>query len=155
MREISVAGLDKRLAAHGPGPGKTEQEYRERLDFELNVIEKMKFPGYFLIVADFVCSGPRRRAFRLGPAVVPALVRSSPIRRRSPISIPCAIICCSNALLNPERVSMPDFDIDFCQDRREEVIQYVQKKYGVEQVAQIITFVCSRRAPCCATLVAR
>ncbi|MGV3574994.1 MAG: DNA polymerase III subunit alpha [Devosia sp.] len=139
LREMSVAGLDKRLAAHGPGPGKTEEEYRERLDFELNVIEKMKFPGYFLIVADFI-QWAKSQGIPVGPGrgsgAGSLVAYSTTITDLDPLRYNLLF----ERFLNPERVSMPDFDIDFCQDRREEVIQYVQKKYGVEQVAQIITF---------------
>ncbi len=85
-------------------------------------------------------SGPRRRASRSGRAAARAPARSSPMRSPSPISIRCASTCLFERFLNPERVSMPDFDIDFCQDRRDEVIRYVQERYGRDQVAQIITF---------------
>jgi DNA polymerase-3 subunit alpha len=139
LREISVTGLDARLAAHGPGPGKTEQEYRERLDFELNVIEKMKFPGYFLIVADFI-QWAKAQGIPVGPGrgsgAGSLVAYSTTITDLDPLRYNLLF----ERFLNPERISMPDFDIDFCQDRREEVIEYVQKKYGAEQVAQIITF---------------
>ncbi len=139
LRRQAVEGLDERIAALGIAPGYTEQEYRERLDFELSVIERMKFPGYFLIVADFIKwakqhdipVGPGRGS-GAGSLVAYALT----ITDVDPLRFSLLF----ERFLNPERVSMPDFDIDFCQDRREEVIRYVQQKYGREQVAQIITF---------------
>jgi DNA polymerase-3 subunit alpha len=117
----------------------TPDEYQARLDFELNVIEKMGFPGYFLIVADFIKwakdhgipVGPGRGS-GAGSLVAYALT----ITDLDPLRYALLF----ERFLNPERVSMPDFDIDFCMDRREEVIRYVQDKYGREKVAQIITF---------------
>jgi DNA polymerase-3 subunit alpha len=111
----------------------------ERLEYELDIIEKMKFPGYFLIVADFIKwakdhdipVGPGRGS-GAGSLVAYALT----ITDVDPLRFSLLF----ERFLNPARVSMPDFDIDFCQDRREEVIRYVQEKYGREQVAQIITF---------------
>ena len=132
-------GLDGRLAAHGPTPGYTEQDYRERLEFEIGIITRMKFPGYFLIVADFIKwakahdipVGPGRGS-GAGSLVAYALT----ITDVDPLRFSLLF----ERFLNPDRVSMPDFDIDFCQDRREEVIRYVQEKYGRDQVGQIITF---------------
>ena len=139
LRRQAIEGLEDRIATLGIAPGYTEQEYRERLDFELSVIERMKFPGYFLIVADFIKwakqhdipVGPGRGS-GAGSLVAYALT----ITDVDPLRFSLLF----ERFLNPERVSMPDFDIDFCQDRREEVIRYVQQKYGREQVAQIITF---------------
>jgi DNA polymerase-3 subunit alpha len=139
LRRQSVEGLENRMAELGITAGFTEQDYRERLDFELGVIEKMKFPGYFLIVADFIKwaklqnipVGPGRGS-GAGSLVAYALT----ITDVDPLRFSLLF----ERFLNPDRVSMPDFDIDFCQDRREEVIRYVQRKYGREQVAQIITF---------------
>ncbi|MDB5525592.1 MAG: polymerase alpha subunit [Rhizobium sp.] len=132
-------GLEDRLAKIGMAAGYTETQYRERLEFELGIIERMKFPGYFLIVADFIKwakshdipVGPGRGS-GAGSLVAYALT----ITDIDPLRFSLLF----ERFLNPERVSMPDFDIDFCQDRREEVIRYVQAKYGREQVAQIITF---------------
>ena len=132
-------GLDKRLAAHGPTEGYTEADYRERLEFEIGIITRMKFPGYFLIVADFIQwakaheipVGPGRGS-GAGSLVAYALT----ITDVDPLRFSLLF----ERFLNPDRVSMPDFDIDFCQDRREEVIRYVQEKYGRDQVGQIITF---------------
>ncbi|GMG81652.1 DNA polymerase III subunit alpha [Paralimibaculum aggregatum] len=114
-------------------------DYEARLDFELGIIEKMGFPGYFLIVADFIKwakeqdipVGPGRGS-GAGSLVAYALT----ITDLDPLRYGLLF----ERFLNPERVSMPDFDIDFCQDRREEVIHYVQEKYGRDRVAQIITF---------------
>ena len=116
-----------------------EQAYRDRLTFELKVIADMGFPGYFLIVADFIkwaksnniAVGPGRGS-GAGSVVAWALT----ITDLDPLRFNLLF----ERFLNPERVSMPDFDIDFCQSRRDEVIAYVQQKYGRDQVAQIITF---------------
>ena len=139
LRRQAVEGLEMRMAELGISPGFTHQDYRERLDFELSIIERMKFPGYFLIVSDFIKwaksqnipVGPGRGS-GAGSLVAYALT----ITDVDPLRFSLLF----ERFLNPERVSMPDFDIDFCQDRREEVIRYVQQKYGREQVAQIITF---------------
>ncbi|MGB1405542.1 MAG: DNA polymerase III subunit alpha [Parvibaculales bacterium] len=116
-----------------------ERAYRDRLEFELKVIADMGFPGYFLIVADFIkwaksnniAVGPGRGS-GAGSVVAWALT----ITDLDPLRFNLLF----ERFLNPERVSMPDFDIDFCQSRRDEVIAYVQQKYGRDQVAQIITF---------------
>jgi DNA polymerase-3 subunit alpha len=113
--------------------------YKDRLEYELGVIEQMGFPGYFLIVADFIQwsklqgipVGPGRGS-GAGSVVAWALT----ITDLDPLKFGLLF----ERFLNPERVSMPDFDIDFCQDRRDEVIRYVQAKYGHDRVAQIITF---------------
>ncbi len=115
------------------------QPYRDRLEFELDVIIQMGFPGYFLIVADFIKwakendipVGPGRGS-GAGSVVAWALT----ITDLDPMKLGLLF----ERFLNPERVSMPDFDIDFCETRREEVIRYVQAKYGSDHVAQIITF---------------
>jgi len=133
------AGLDARLAAYGPTPGFTVEQYRERLDFELGVIERMKYPGYFLIVADFI-QWAKAQGIPVGPgrgSGAGSLVAwATTITDIDPLRFSLLF----ERFLNPDRVSMPDFDIDFCQDRRDEVIRYVQEKYGRDQVAQIITF---------------
>ncbi|MEZ2331074.1 DNA polymerase III subunit alpha [Mesorhizobium sp. RCC_202] len=132
-------GLDARLAAHGPTPGYTVEQYRERLEFELGIIEKMKFPGYFLIVADFI-KWAKAQGIPVGPGrgsgAGSLVAYSTTITDIDPLRFSLLF----ERFLNPDRVSMPDFDIDFCQDRREEVIRYVQQKYGRDQVGQIITF---------------
>ncbi len=132
-------GLQARLDAHGLAPGLTEKDYWERLDYELGIINRMKFPGYFLIVADFIKWG-KDQDIPVGPgrgSGAGSLVAwSLTITDLDPMRFSLLF----ERFLNPERVSMPDFDIDFCQSRREEVIRYVQEKYGRQQVAQIITF---------------
>ncbi len=133
------AGLVARLAKRGLAPGLTEAAYRERLAYELDVIIRMKFPGYFLIVADFIKYakaegipvGPGRGS-GAGSLVAYALT----ITDLDPLRFGLFF----ERFLNPERISMPDFDIDFCQDRRDEVIRYVRHRYGEDRVAQIITF---------------
>ncbi|MEL7272426.1 MAG: DNA polymerase III subunit alpha [Pseudomonadota bacterium] len=139
LRRQAVEGLQKRLDVNELAEGYTRQQYDERLEFELSIIEGMKFPGYFLIVADFIKwakaqdipVGPGRGS-GAGSLVAWALT----ITDLDPMRFSLLF----ERFLNPERVSMPDFDIDFCQDRRDEVIRYVQEKYGRSQVAQIITF---------------
>jgi DNA polymerase III subunit alpha len=136
LRADAFAGLDQRLA------GRSEEDkakYRERLEFELDVIIRMGFADYFLIVADFIKwakahdipVGPGRGS-GAGSVVAWALT----ITDLDPIALNLLF----ERFLNPERVSMPDFDIDFCETRRDEVISYVQQKYGRDRVAQIITF---------------
>ena len=146
LRDESVKGLRARLDVKADMEKLTageseewEKEYWERLDFELKIINQMGFPGYFLIVADFiqwakdhdVPVGPGRGS-GAGSVVAWALK----ITDLDPLKFSLLF----ERFLNPERVSMPDFDIDFCQDKREQVIKYVQDKYGYDRVAQIITF---------------
>ena len=113
--------------------------YEERLNYELNVIIQMGYAGYFLIVADFI-QWAKSQGIPVGPGrgsgAGSVVAWSLTITDVDPISLNLIF----ERFLNPERVSMPDFDIDFCQDRREEVITYVQQKYGKDRVAQIITF---------------
>ncbi len=139
LRKRAEAGLARRLTAQGLAEGHSEEEYRERLDFELGVIEKMNYPGYFLIVSDFI-QWAKAQGIPVGPgrgSGAGSLVSYAlTITDLDPIRFGLLF----ERFLNPERVSMPDFDIDFCQDRRDEVIRYVQERYGREQVAQIITF---------------
>jgi DNA polymerase III subunit alpha len=139
LRRQATEGLQRRTAAHGTAPGFTEQQYRERLDFELGVIERMKYPGYFLIVADFIQWAKSRR-IPVGPGrgsgAGSLVAYALTITDLDPIRFGLIF----ERFLNPERVSMPDFDVDFCQTGRDEVIRYVQSRYGRDQVAQIITF---------------
>ena len=139
LRKRAEAGLKQRLASAGVAPGHTEEEYRERLEFEIGVIAGMKYPGYFLIVADFI-QWAKAKGIPVGPgrgSGAGSLVSYAlTITDLDPIRFGLLF----ERFLNPERVSMPDFDIDFCQDRRDEVIRYVQERYGRDQVAQIITF---------------
>ncbi|MEA2983872.1 MAG: polymerase subunit alpha [Alphaproteobacteria bacterium] len=139
LRSSAEAGLERRIAAYGLAPERTLQDYRERLDFELRVIEGMKYPGYFLIVADFI-QWAKGQGIPVGPGrgsgAGSLVAYALSITDLDPIRFGLLF----ERFLNPERVSMPDFDIDFCQDRRDEVIRYVQGRYGRDQVAQIITF---------------
>ena len=139
LREDSRVGLEKRLETAGITDEATRKVYFDRLKFEADVICSMGFSGYFLIVADFIkwakeqdiAVGPGRGS-GAGSLVAWALT----ITDLDPIKLGLLF----ERFLNPDRVSMPDFDIDFCETRRGEVIRYVQKKYGHRQVAQIITF---------------
>ena len=139
LRRMAEEGLGKRLASHGTAPGFDEAAYWARLEFELGIIERMKFPGYFLIVADFI-QWSKEHAIPVGPgrgSGAGSLVAFSlTITDLDPLRFGLLF----ERFLNPERVSMPDFDIDFCQDRRDEVIAYVRGRYGNDRVAQIITF---------------
>jgi DNA polymerase-3 subunit alpha len=132
-------GLRARLAAHGFAPGRTEEDYLSRLAFELEVILNMAFAGYFLIVADFI-QWAKAQGIPVGPgrgSGAGSLVAwALTITDLDPLRFDLLF----ERFLNPERVSMPDFDIDFCQERRDEVIAYVRDRYGADRVAQIITF---------------
>jgi len=138
LRQKAEEGLRQRLAVIPLASGFTRADYEKRLAFEIDVITTMKFPGYFLIVADFiqwskangVPVGPGRGS-GAGSLVAYALT----ITDLDPLRFGLLF----ERFLNPERVSMPDFDIDFCQDKRERTILYVQQKYGADRVAQIIT----------------
>lgn len=138
LRADAHDGLAARLAALNIG-GDAAGTYRERLEFELNVIIDMGFAGYFLIVADFI-KWAKANNIPVGPG------RGSGAGSVAAWSLlitdldPMRFGLLFERFLNPERVSMPDFDIDFCQERRDEVIFYVQQKYGANRVAQIITF---------------
>jgi len=146
LAELARNGLEQRLTDLVFTPEMSEEErehaakpYRDRLAFELGVIEQMGFPGYFLIVSDFI-RWAKAHGIPVGPgrgsgagsvvAWATAITDLDPLRWG----------LLFERFLNPERVSMPDFDVDFCQDRRDEVISYVQDKYGEGRVAQIITF---------------
>jgi len=137
LRRQAAEGLKKRLDVI---PQAAEvKEYEARLDFELGVIEDMGFPGYFLIVADFI-KFAKENNIPVGPGrgsgAGSLVAYSLMITDLDPLRYNLLF----ERFLNPERVSMPDFDIDFCMDRREEVIRYVQEKYGRDRVGQIITF---------------
>ena len=137
LEQQAREGLKERLAATDLAADAAI--YWDRLKFELDVINKMGFPGYFLIVADFI-KWAKKEGIPVGPgrgSGAGSLVAwSLTITDLDPLRFGLLF----ERFLNPERVSMPDFDIDFCQDRRDEVIRYVQKKYGADRVAQIITF---------------
>ena len=138
LRQAAEAGLAARLAALGYDD-ETAKPYRERLEFELNMIVKTGFAGYFLIVADFI-QWAKRQGIPVGPGrgsgAGSVVAWALTITDLDPLRFGLLF----ERFLNPERVSMPDFDVDFCQDRRDEVIRYVQEKYGRDRVAQIITF---------------
>jgi DNA polymerase-3 subunit alpha len=137
LRRQAREGLDARLAVI-PHAAPVEA-YRERLEFELGVIEGMGFPGYFLIVADFI-KWAKEHSIPVGPGrgsgAGSLVAYALTITDLDPLRYGLLF----ERFLNPERISMPDFDIDFCMDRREEVIAYVQERYGRDRVAQIITF---------------
>ncbi|MCC7287109.1 MAG: DNA polymerase III subunit alpha, partial [Burkholderiaceae bacterium] len=142
FRQASREGLDKRLLSLFPGPTERERErprYAERLEFEIETIIQMGFPGYFMIVSDFIvwakehgCPVGPGRGSGAGSLVAYALFITDldPLRYK----------LLFERFLNPERVSMPDFDIDFCQGNRDRVIEYVKDKYGRDAVSQIATF---------------
>jgi DNA polymerase-3 subunit alpha len=146
LRDMADKGLQQRLERQVYAQEDSEevkdqkkQIYTDRLNYEIDIIETMGFPGYFLVVADFIQwakgqgipVGPGRGS-GAGSLVAWALT----ITDIDPIRFGLLF----ERFLNPERVSLPDFDIDFCQDRRDEVITYVRQKYGDDRVAQIITF---------------
>ncbi|MFT3717204.1 DNA polymerase III subunit alpha [Pseudorhodoferax sp.] len=142
FRHVSREGLEERLAHLYPDPARRDAErprYLERLEFEIETILKMGFPGYFLIVGDFInwakqngCPVGPGRGSGAGSLVAYALK----ITDLDPLHYKLLF----ERFLNPERVSMPDFDIDFCQSNRDRVIDYVKQKYGKEAVSQIATF---------------
>ena len=129
-------GLERRLDEFKV---ENKEIYRERLKEEIKIITSMKFPGYFLIVSDFI-KWAKKNGIPVGPGrgsgAGSVVAWALTITDLDPIRFNLIF----ERFLNPERVSLPDFDIDFCQERREEVIEYVQEKYGEENVAQIITF---------------
>ncbi|MFO0725227.1 MAG: DNA polymerase III subunit alpha [Myxococcota bacterium] len=137
LRERAHKGLERRFTEM---PYKVDRdEYKARLDLELSIIIAMKFPGYFLIVADFI-NWAKEHQIPVGPgrgsgagSIVAYALRITDLD-----PIPYNLLF--ERFLNPERVSMPDFDVDFCQERRGEVIDYVTQKYGELQVGQIATF---------------
>ncbi|MGE4371806.1 MAG: DNA polymerase III subunit alpha [Xanthobacter sp.] len=132
-------GLAQRLEKHGPAEGLEVEDYEKRLAYELSIITRMKFPGYFLIVSDFI-KWAKAHGIPVGPGrgsgAGSLVAYSLQITDLDPLRFHLLF----ERFLNPDRVSMPDFDVDFCQERRDEVIHYVQERYGRAQVAQIITF---------------
>lgn len=138
LRAQAEEGLKWRLSLAGELTH-DHDEYTKRLDFELNIINEMGFPGYFLIVSDFI-KWAKDQGIPVGPGrgsgAGSVVAWALKITDLDPLELGLLF----ERFLNPERVSMPDFDIDFCQERREEVIRYVQDKYGRDRVAQIITF---------------
>jgi DNA polymerase-3 subunit alpha len=142
LRAESSRGLERRLAALYPDASERERrrpEYVARLEFEIGTIVQMGFPGYFLIVADFI-NWAKSNGVPVGPG------RGSGAGSLVAYSLgitdldPLRYALLFERFLNPERVSMPDFDIDFCQDGRDRVIDYVKQKYGSDSVSQIATF---------------
>ena len=135
FKDQSLAGIDKRLKDKKIN----KKVYDDRLSFELSVIIQMDFVGYFLIVADFI-SWAKDNSIPVGPGrgsgAGSLVAYALGITNVDPIEHELLF----ERFLNPERVSMPDFDIDFCTERRDEVIEYVASKYGTEKVAQIITY---------------
>jgi len=138
LRRAARVGLDARLARAEIGET-AAPPYRERLQFELDMIVGMGFAGYFLIVSD-ITQWAKRQGIPVGPGrgsgAGSVVAWALTITDLDPLRFGLLF----ERFLNPERVSMPDFDIDFCQERRDEVIRYVQQKYGRDRVAQIITF---------------
>lgn len=136
LRELAVKGLKQRIQQ---GLAKDTREYWERLEFELDVVSKMGFEGYFLIVQDFI-NWAKSQGIPVGPgrgsAAGSLLAFALGITDIDPIKHGLLF----ERFLNPERISMPDIDVDFCMENRERVIEYVKEKYGSEKVAQIITY---------------
>jgi len=142
LRSEARAGLERRLAALYPDPARRDRErprYLERLEYETGTIVQMGFPGYFLIVADFI-NWAKTHGVPVGPGrgsgAGSLVAYALGITDLDPLKYDLLF----ERFLNPERVSMPDFDIDFCQDGRDRVIDYVRRKYGAESVSQIATF---------------
>jgi len=146
LEALAKTGLEKRLEKEVLRDGMDVatraakiKEYRDRLDYEIGIINQMGFPGYFLIVSDFI-QWSKEHNIPVGPGrgsgAGSVVAWSLTITDLDPLRFGLLF----ERFLNPDRVSMPDFDIDFCQDKRERVIRYVQEKYGHDQVAQIITF---------------
>jgi DNA polymerase-3 subunit alpha len=143
LGEESRRGLEERLAQKKADEGECSEdvirEYRERLDSELEIIQKMGFAGYFLIVADFIAHA-RRRHIPVGPGRGSAAGSLAAYCLKITNIDPIKYGLLFERFLNPQRISMPDIDIDFCINGRDEVIQYVAEKYGRDNVCQIITF---------------
>ncbi|HET8897968.1 MAG TPA: DNA polymerase III subunit alpha [Rhodanobacteraceae bacterium] len=139
IRERARTGLAERLQAQAPATGHTRADYDQRLDTEVDVIVKMGFPGYFLIVSDFI-GWAKQNGIPVGPGrgsgAGSVVAWALGITDLDPLRFGLLF----ERFLNPERVSMPDFDVDFCMDRRDEVIDYVARKYGRDHVSQIITY---------------
>ncbi len=139
FRRITKERLATYLAKHGTFEDYSEEDYYDRLKFEVDIILQMGFPGYFLIVADFI-NWSKKNKIPVGPgrgsgagSLVAFVLKITDLD-------PLQYELLFERFLNPERISMPDFDVDFCMDRRDEVIEYVAKTYGKNQVSQIITY---------------
>ena len=139
IRSESRDGLARRLGQHDPSPGFARDDYARRLETELDVIVQMGFEGYFLIVADFI-NWAKQNDIPVGPGrgsgAGSLVAYALGVTDLDPLRYGLLF----ERFLNPERVSMPDFDVDFCMDRRDEVIDYVARKYGRDRVSQIITY---------------
>ena len=142
LRDRAAEGLHQRLPRLYPDAASRASRlpaYRERLEFEIGTIQKMGFSGYFLIVADFI-NWAKQNGVPVGPGrgsgAGSLVAYSLGITDLDPLRYDLLF----ERFLNPERVSMPDFDIDFCQDGRDRVIDYVKAKYGADSVSQIVTF---------------
>ncbi len=139
LREVSEKGLEERLAASSPKVQFQKPEYLERLNFELNIINQMGFPGYFLIVMEFI-QWAKENDIPVGPGrgsgAGSLVAYALKITDLDPLEYDLLF----ERFLNPERVSMPDFDVDFCMEGRDRVIEHVAELYGHEAVSQIITF---------------
>jgi len=143
FEKVAQEGLEKRLAGildpDAPDYAERRAEYDQRLQFELGIINQMGFPGYFLIVADFIQWGKQHQV-PVGPGrgsgAGSLVAYAMDITDLDPIQYDLLF----ERFLNPERVSMPDFDVDFCMEKRDRVINYVADKYGRDAVSQIITF---------------
>ncbi len=139
LKKISFEGLEKRFSDGEITSNIPREEYNKRLDYELSIIKQMGFPGYFLIVADFI-NWAKNNNVPVGPGrgsgAGSLVAYSIGITNLDPLRYGLFF----ERFLNPERVSMPDFDVDFCQDKRDLVIDYVAKKYGSMNVAHIATF---------------
>ena len=139
LSETAHDGLTTRLERHGMHQDAAEQDYRARLDYELGVINEMGFAGYFLIVMEFI-AWARENRIPVGPGrgsgAGSLVAYSLGITDLDPLHYDLLF----ERFLNPERVSMPDFDVDFCMEGRDRVIQHVSDRYGLDAVSQIITF---------------
>jgi DNA polymerase-3 subunit alpha len=140
LAEDARRGLDERLAViRAGGRSVDEERYRARLESEIAMIQQMKFAGYFLIVADFI-NWAKEQGIPVGPGRGSAAGSLVSYAMRITDIDPLPYNLLFERFLNPERVSMPDIDVDFCYERREEVLDYVRRKYGEDKVAHIITF---------------
>jgi DNA polymerase-3 subunit alpha len=139
LKKASLKGLANRLNKHGPAQEFTDDDYRDRLELELEVINGMGFPGYFLIVADFI-RWAKKNDIPVGPGrgsgAGSLVAYALDITDIDPLQYDLLF----ERFLNPERISMPDFDVDFCMEKRDHVIDYVADTYGRDQVSQIITY---------------
>ena len=139
LRELAEKGLEKRFKEQGITDGETRQKYYQRLNHELKIISDMGFPGYFLIVWDFI-NWAKKNGIPVGPgrgsAAGSLVAYAIGITDIDPLKFNLLF----ERFLNPERVTMPDIDVDICQEGRDRVIQYVREKYGEDKVCQIITF---------------